>query len=253
MTADEPTILATSIGFRSRNQGPLDWAPGPAFGFAAELANAGDAPRICFLNQATGDQPDRIGATYAAFVGTGFQVSHLALFPMPNIDDIRAHLLAQDIVWVGGGSVANLVAVWRTHGLDEILHECWQAGVVLGGVSAGSICWHIGGTTDSFGRELRAFTDGLGWLPYANGVHYDAEEQRRPLMHKLVANGTLPAGYATDDGAGLLYRGTRLAEAFAETHGPLGYEVSRAADGAVTEVQLPTRVLPGQGPAQRRG
>ncbi len=253
MTADEPTILATSIGFRSRNQGPLDWAPGPAFGFAAELANAGDAPRICFLNHATGDQPDRIGATYAAFVGTGFQVSHLALFPMPNIDDIRAHLLAQDIIWVGGGSVANLVAVWRTHGLDEILHECWQAGVVLGGVSAGSICWHIGGTTDSFGRELRAFTDGLGWLPYANGVHYDAEEQRRPLMHKLVANGTLPAGYATDDGAGLLYRGTRLAEAFAETHGPLGYEVSRAADGAVTEVQLPTRVLPGQGPAQRRG
>ncbi len=253
MTADEPTILATSIGFRSRYQGPLDWAPGPTFGFAAELANAGDAPRICFLNQATGDQPDRIGAAYAAFVGTGFRVSHLALFPMPNIDDIRGHLLAQDIIWVGGGSVANLVAVWRAHGLHEILHECWQAGVVLGGVSAGSICWHTGGTTDSFGRELRAFTDGLGWLPYANGVHYDAEEQRRPLMHKLVGDGTLPAGYATDDGAGLLYRGTRLVEAFAESDGPLGYEVSRAAGGSVAEVPLPTRVLPDRGPAQRRG
>ncbi len=253
MTADEPTILATSIGFRSRNQGPLDWAPGPTFGFAAELANAGDAPRICFLNQATGDPADRVGATYAAFVGTAFQVSHLALFPMPNVDDIRAHLLAQDVIWVGGGSVANLVAVWRTHGLDAILHECWQAGVVLGGVSAGSICWHIGGTTDSFGRELRPFTDGLGWLPYANGVHYDAEEQRRPLMHKLVGDGTLPAGYATDNGAGLLYRGTRLVEAFAESDGPLGYEVSRDADGAVTEVPLPTRVLPDRAPPQRRG
>jgi peptidase E len=244
VTADEPTILATSIGFRSRGQGPLDMVPGPVFRFAAELAHAGAAPKMCFLYQATGDQPDRIAATYSAFVGTGWNVSHLALFPMPNIDDIRAHLLAQDVIWVGGGSVANLVAVWRVHGLDEILHECWQAGVVLGGVSAGSICWHIGGTTDSFGRDLRAFTGGLGWLPYANGVHYDAEEQRRPLMHELVGAGTLPAGYATDNGAGLLFRGTTLVEAFAESAGPQGYALSRDASQAVTEVPLPTRVLP---------
>jgi peptidase E len=249
VTADEPTILATSIGFRGRNQGPLDWSPGPVFRYAADLANAGDTPRICFLNQATGDQSDRIAGAYAAFAGTAFRVSHLALFPMPNVDDIRGHLLAQDVIWVGGGSVANLVAVWRVHGLDEILHECWQAGVVLAGVSAGSICWHVGGTTDSFGRELRAYTAGLGWLPYANGVHYDAEEQRRPLMHRLVGDGTLPGGYATDNGAGLLFRGTRLIEAFAETDGPRGYELSRAADGTVTEVPLPTRVLPEVFPA----
>jgi peptidase E len=243
VTADEPTIIATSIGFRSRNQGPLDLTPGPTFQLAADLAHAGDNPKICFLNQATGDQPDRLLAVYSAFAGTGWDVSHLTLFPMPNVDDMRAHLLAQDIIWVGGGSVANLVAVWRVHGLDEILHEAWQAGVVLGGVSAGSICWHIGGTTDSFGRNLRAYTDGLGWLPYSNGVHYDAELQRRPLMQELVGNGGLPAGYATDNGAGLVFRGTRLAEAFAETEGPLAYEVSRAADGTVTETPLPTRVL----------
>ena len=243
MTADEPTILATSAGFRPGRFGLLDARPGPIHYFAAELANAGDAPKICVLNQATGDPESRIGASYAAFAGTKFRMSHLALFPMPNIEDIRAHLLAQDVIWVGGGSVANLVAVWRVHGLEEILHECWQAGVVLGGVSAGSICWHVGGSTDSFGLELRAFTAGLGWLPYSNGVHYDGEEQRRPMMHKLIGDGTLPDGYATDDGAGLVYRGTRLAEVVADKDGPKGYELKRAADGTVTETELPTRVL----------
>jgi peptidase E len=245
VTADEPTILATSAGFRPGRFGLLAMRPGPIHYFAAELANAGDAPKICVLNQATGDPESRIGATYAAFARTRFQASHLQLFPMPNVEDMRAHLLAQDVIWVGGGSVANLCAVWRAHGLDEILHEAWQAGVVLGGVSAGSICWHIGGSTDSYGLTLRGFTDGLGWLPYSNGVHYDAEEQRRPKMHELIGDGTLPDGYATDDGAGLVYRGTRLVEVVADREGPRGYELRRAADGSVTETPLPTRVLPG--------
>ena len=100
--------------------------------------------------------------------------------------------MAQDVVWVNGGSVANLLAVWRVHGLDAILRRVWEAGVVLAGVSAGSICWYEGGTTDSFGPELRAVTDGLGFLPYAGGVHYDSEAGRRPLVHELVAAGALP-------------------------------------------------------------
>ncbi|BFU42389.1 Type 1 glutamine amidotransferase-like domain-containing protein [Krasilnikovia sp. MM14-A1004] len=243
MSADEPTILATSAGMLPGRFGALDMRVGPIFEYAAELAHAGPAPRICLLGQATGDQEARIGAAYAAFAKSRFRLSHLALFPMPNVDDIRAHLLGQDIIWVGGGSVANLVAVWRVHGLPEILREAWQSGVVLGGVSAGSICWHIGGSTDSFGLQLRPFTEGLGWLPYSNGVHYDAEEQRRPMMHKLIGDGTLPDGYATDDGAGLVYRGTRLAEVVADREGPRGYELKRAADGTVTETGLPTRVL----------
>ena len=242
MTADEPTILATSAGFVGDRWLPA-MRPGPIHYFAAELAKATGAPRLCYLHQANGDQEVRIGAAYAAFAPTRFRASHLQLFPMPNVEDIRGHLLSQDVIWVGGGSVANLCAVWRAHGLGEILHEAWQAGVVLGGVSAGSICWHVGGSTDSFGRTLRGFTDGLGWLPYSNGVHYDAEEQRRPLMHKLIADGALPDGYATDDGAGLVYRGTRLAEVVADRAGPQGYELRRAADGSVTETPLPTRVL----------
>lgn len=243
MTAAAPTILATSAFFRPGRYGPLSLRPGAIHRFAAELAGNTSAPKICVLAQATGDPEARIGAFYSAFAGTEFTMSHLQLFPMPNLADIRGHLLAQDIVWVDGGSVANLCAVWRVHGLDEILHEAWQSGVVMSGVSAGSICWHRGGSTDSYGLELRGFTGGLGWLPYSNGVHYDAEPQRRPKMHELIGDGTLGDGYATDDGAGLVYRGTELVEVVADRPGPRGYELTRAADGSVTETPLPTRVL----------
>lgn len=243
MTADAPTILATSASFALGSSGPFSNRPGLIHRFAAELAGKPRAPRICGLYQATGDPDARIGGFYAAFAGTEFVASHLQLFPMPNIVDVRAHLLGQDVIWVGGGSVANLCAVWRAHGLDEILHEAWQSGVVMSGVSAGSICWHRGGSTDSFGPALRGFTDGLGWLPYSNGVHYDAEAQRRPKMHELIADGTLGDGYATDDHAGLVYRGTDLVEAVADREGPQAYSLKRAADGSVIETPLPTRVL----------
>ncbi len=242
VTADEPTILATSAFFERGKFGPLSLRPGAIHRFAAELANA-KSPKISVLTQATGDPEARIGAFYAAFAGSEFTMSHVQLFPMPNHEDLRSHVLSQDIIWVDGGSVANLCAVWRVHGLDEILHEAWQAGVVMSGVSAGSICWHQGGSTDSHGLQLRGFTEGLGWLPFSNGVHYDAEKQRRPKMHELIGAGKLGDGYATDDGAGLVYRGTRLAEAVADREGPQGYELKRAADGSVVETPLPTRVL----------
>jgi peptidase E len=239
VTADAPTILATSAGFEFGRYGPL---PGRMHRFAAELAHA-EKPNICVLTQATGDPAALIAACYGAFAGSGFSMSHLQLFPMPNHADIRSHLLGQDVIWVEGGSVANLCAVWRVHGVDAILHEAWQSGVVLAGVSAGSICWHEGGSTDSYGPDLRGFTDGLGWLPYSNGVHYDGEAQRRPAMHRLIGDGTLGDGYATDDGAGLLYRGTDLVEVVADRAGPKGYRLVRNADGTVTETTLPTRVL----------
>ena len=131
-----------------------------------------------------------------------------------------------------GGSVANLLAVWRVHGVDVALRNAWRAGVVLTGVSAGSICWHVGGTTDSFGPQLAPITDGLGLLPYGNGVHYDTEERRRPLLQSLVADGTLPDSYCTDDGVGIVYRGTSFAEAVAETGSGGAYFVTRSGDGA---------------------
>jgi peptidase E len=162
---------------------------------------------------------------------------------MPNVEDVRAHLLDQDVVWVWGGSVAGLLAMWRLHGWDEPLREAWQAGVVLTGVSAGSICWHSGGPTDSYGPELQPVTDGLGFVPFSNGVHYDSEDQRRPLLHKLIGDGILPAGYATDDGAGVLYRGTEFAEAVTEVDDKAAYFVERGADGGAVESRLDTRRL----------
>ena len=243
MSAAAPTIVATSIGFDSRGRGPYDWAPGPVFDLAVELAGAPDHPRLCYLGTATGDDPARLAGVYGAFAGSAVRLSHLSFFPMPTVADVRAHLLTQDVVWVGGGSVANLLAVWRVHGLDEVLTECWRAGVVLGGVSAGSLCWHVGGTTDSYGPDLRPVTNGLGLIPTSNGVHYDSEQQRRPLYQRLVADGTLPAGHATDDGVGLVYRGTALVEAVADRPGKAAYHVERGPDGTAVETRLEPRRL----------
>jgi hypothetical protein len=171
------------------------------------------------------------------------RVSHLALFPMPSIADMAGHLGSQDIIWVAGGSTANLLALWRLHGLDQILADCWAAGVVLMGVSAGSLCWHQAGTTDSFGPQLQPVTNGLGFLPYSNSPHYDGEEQRRPLVRRLIADGTLPDGYATDNQAGLVFFGTELHEAITEAGGARAYSVRRGPDGTAIEEPLPTRLL----------
>jgi peptidase E len=241
--AESPTILATSIGFPSRARGATDLRAGPIVRFAAELARPQHTPRLCLLPTAVGDAADRIVDSYTALEHTGMHISHISLFPMPNVPDVRAHLLNQDLIWVGGGSVANLLAVWRAHGLDGILHECWQAGIVLAGVSAGSLCWHVGGTTDSFGHQLRPLTNGLGWLPYANGVHYDSEAQRRPLFEKLIGEGQLPNGYATDDGAGLVYRGTEMVEAVAQVPDKFAYLVERTSDGKARESRITPRLL----------
>src|SRR3954453_3249335 len=172
MPASAPTILATSMGFAAGGRGPYDWRPGPVFDLAFELAGASDRPRLCYLGTATGDDPARVGGVYGAFAGSPVQVSHLSLFPMPTVPDVRTHPLAQDVVWVGGGRVANLLAVWRAHGLDEVFREGWEAGVVLAGVSAGSLCWHVGGTEDCFGPGPGPATGALGLIPSSNGVHY---------------------------------------------------------------------------------
>jgi peptidase E len=129
------------------------------------------------------------------------------------------------------------------HGVGSIMREAWQAGVVLTGVSAGSLCWHAGGITDSFGPDLRPITNALGLIPLSNGVHYDSEEERRPKYQQLVADGTLPAGYATDSGVGLLYRGTDFVEALTEKEGKAAYYVERGADGLASETVIDPRSL----------
>ena len=242
MPADAPTILATSGGVVPGTR--TKWEVGPLTSYAVDLAGvSGRAPRVCFLGTACGDNPQLIRDFYDMAQLAGWHGSHLQLFTMPNVEDVRAHLLGQDVIWVWGGSVAGLLAMWRLHGVDELMREAWQAGVVLTGVSAGSICWHVGGTTDSFGPDLRPITNGLALVPYSNGVHYDSEEQRRPLFQRLIAEGVLPTGYATDDGAGVLYRGTELVEAVTEQDGKAAYRVERGPDGTAVETRLDPRRL----------
>ncbi|WP_369054765.1 Type 1 glutamine amidotransferase-like domain-containing protein [Kineococcus terrestris] len=250
MPAERPTVVATSGGFRRAERGGLDLAGLVHHAVDRARVPAGRRPRLCWLGTAGGDQRARSADVHDAGWRAGVDVSVLDLFPMPSVGDVRAHLLAQDVVWVGGGSVVNLLAVWRAHGLEGPLREAWEAGVVLGGVSAGSICWYAGGTTDSYGPQLRAVTDGLGFLPYGNGVHYDSEERRRPLVHALVGDGTLGETHCTDDGVGLVYEGTELVEAVAEVPGRGAYVVRREA-GGVVETRLEPRLLPPDGTWRR--
>lgn len=234
-------IVATSMGFRPGRRSDL--APGPVFDLLLELAGRPTRPKLTYVGTAWGDDRHLSGRVHAAFEGSGVELSVLNLFPMPSVDDVAAHLTGQDAVWVGGGSVAGLLAMWELHEVGAAMRAAWDAGVVLGGVSAGSICWHVGGPTDSFGPELRPVTNGLGLLPYGNGVHYDSEEQRRPLLQRLVGEGVLPLSHATDDGVGLVYQGTSLVEAVADRPGARAYRVERLPDGTVRETPLEPRLL----------
>ena len=242
MPADTPTILATSGGLVPSAR--VRWELGPLTEYAIELSGVqGRAPKVCFLATALGDNPFVINSFYDAALQRGLAASHIALFPMPNLERMREHLLDQDVIWAFGGSVAGLLAMWELHGVGAMMREAWQAGVVLTGVSAGSICWHVGGTTDSFGPDLQPVTNGLALVPFSNGVHYDSEDQRRPRFQQLIGDGVLPEGYATDDGVGLLYRGTELVEALTEKDGAAAYHVVRGADGHVVETVIDPRSL----------
>jgi peptidase E len=240
-TDGQPHILAIGGGsFIPDDRYGL--TPSPLLRYAVDLTGQ-DRPRICFLTTATGDGADQIGRAYAAFSRIEAEVSHLALFPMPNIADMRAHLLAQDLVYVFGGSVANLLALWRLHGLDEIMREAWSEGVVLSGQSAGALCWHVGGNTDSYGPQLRPLTDGLGFLPYSCGVHYDSDAQRRPLLQQLVGEGTLPGGYAADEAVALHYVGTEFVQAVSYVKDAGAYRVEPDGSGAAKESPIAPRLL----------
>lgn len=242
MPAAEPTILATSGGYRQGRRSRLAFAP--LIGAAIELSCVSDrAPRLVHLGTAGGDQRWFNAELDEAARTDGIDLTHLNLYPMPSVDAPEDLLLSADVVWVNGGSVANLLAVWRVHQIDVFMRRAWEAGVVLAGVSAGSICWHRGGTTDSFGPELRAVTDGLGLLPYGNGVHYDSEAARRPLVHRLVAEKVLPRTYCSDDGVGLLYRGQEFVGAFTEVAGKGAYVVDLDESGQVREERIEPELL----------
>jgi len=238
-------ILATSAGFLPTDRWGV-MKPGPMLVDALRRTGA-QRPRVCLVMTASGDDASYLSRSYAALASVGCDVDHLALFTMPNRDPEEI-LARSDLVWVGGGSVANLLSLWRLHGVDTAMRAAAERGTILAGVSAGSICWHVGGPTDSFGPTLEVVTDALGMLPFGNGVHYDSEEQRRPLLQRSVAEGTLPTSYATDDRVGIWYQGDEAVEVVSDIpdadpdDGPAAYRVE-SVGGTAVETRLPIGLL----------
>jgi dipeptidase E len=181
-------------------------------------------PRVCFLPTAGGENPESIVRFYEEFTVRDCRPSHLTLFGMP--EDPGSHLAQQDVIYVGGGNTANMLAIWRVHGIDSALREAWSRGAVLGGWSAGANCWFEDCVTDSFGPELQELGDGLEIHSGSFCPHYDVQPERRPTYTRLVREGVLPPGYAADDDAGFHFQGRELREVVSQRDGAQGYRVT---------------------------
>lgn len=236
MTAAPPRRLALlGGGFSTDEDGLLDdWLLGQA---------RASRPKVCFVPTASGDAPGYIERFLDAFGSRRCEPSVLPLFRR-EVDDatLRSFLLAQDVVYVGGGNTANLLAVWRTHGVDRLLAEAYDRGTLLCGISAGANCWAEGSHTDSFG-PLTFLPDGLGLLPGSVCPHYDSEPGRRPSYREAVATGRLPAGWALDDGVGALFMEGKLAEVVTRAPGAGLYRVEPDGRGEAVERAVAARPL----------
>jgi dipeptidase E len=196
-----------------------------------------ERPRVCFVPTASGDAITYVAAFYRAFSRLGAQATDLPLFAREGYD-LRAFVLDQDVIYVGGGNTANLLAVWRLHGLDAILREALDAGAVLCGISAGMNCWFEASTTDSFGPEIAPLHDGLGFIAGSACPHYDGEPQRRPAYRALV-DGGFPPGWAADDGVALCFGADgSFAEAVSSRPAARAYRVEPG-----SETPVPARYL----------
>ena len=182
-------------------------------------------PRICFLPTASGDADEQVRRFYRRFGERSCEPSHLSLFRLGERPvDPREKLLEQDLVYVGGGSMRNMLAIWREHALDAVLVDCWQQGVVLAGLSAGAMCWFEAGVSKSSGRPDPVM--GLGLLPGSFSVHLDGEPERRPVYLEAVRSGDVPPGWAADDGVGLLFEDRSLTRIVSARPGAGAIEVT---------------------------
>lgn len=192
-------------------------------------------PRVVFLPTASGDADRAVDAFHEAFSRRACEPETVKLFGIPERPAER--VAAADVVVVAGGNTANLLALWRLHGIDAALESAWERGAALGGVSAGANCWFEACVTDSFSVELDGLRDGLGLLPGSFCPHFDGEERRRPVFERLVSGG-FPAGIACDDGAAAVYEGSELREIVSDRAHAIGYRVTADAVEA-----LETRLL----------
>ncbi len=201
-----------------------------------------ERPRVCFLPTASGDADHYVVRFYRAFPASRCEPSHISLFRRETgVGDARTHLLAQDLIYVGGGSLVSLLGTWRAHEVDLALREAWHAGVVLCGGSAGSLCWFehaVSAFHEGAPRRLR----GLGLLPWSNAVHYGDEPSRRAAFLDAIADGA-PPGYGVGDAAALHFVGTELFDVISSRPGARAVHVSTGGDGEVCERDLEVRYL----------
>ena len=185
-------------------------------------------PRVLFVPTASGDARQSVERFYRAFRRFQCRPEDLALFNRTEAD-LRKPIVSTDLIYVGGGNTANMLAIWRTHGVDLALREAWQSGVVLCGVSAGAICWFRSGVTDSFGVDLQPIRNSLGLLPGSFCPHYDSDTRRRPAFHRFIAERQLPSGYAADDGAAILFEDGEIGDVVSSRQTADAYRVCRRA------------------------
>ncbi len=207
-----------------------------------------ERPRVCFLPSASGDADHYVVRFYRAFPAERCEASHVSLFRRERgPEDLREHLLSQDLIYVGGGSVISLLGVWQAHGVDAILREAWEAGVILCGLSAGSLCWFDQAVTGFHGTPRRV--EGLGLLPFSNCVHYEPASERRFAYHRMLCEG-MRAGYAAEDGAALHFVGEELSRVVASRPAAGGYRLDAVGE-RVTETRLATTYLGDAAPTTR--
>jgi dipeptidase E len=231
-------------GFTMERNGALD-------AFVLELTGK-PVPRLCFLPTASGDPREQVMRFHERFGGWPCEPTILSLFHLgrDRIDPI-AHLLEQDAIYVGGGSMRNMLAIWREHGIDEAMRSAWERGIVLAGLSAGAMCWFEGGVSTSAGAPEAV--RGIGLLAGSLSVHLDGEGERLPVYRRAVAAGELAPGYAADDGAALLFAGPELLECVASRPGARVLRVEPGPDGGFAETPQAVRLLPGADAATTPG
>lgn len=196
-------------------------------------------PKICFIPTASGDSDNYISRFYNFFEKQNCESSHLSLFKPPT-RDLESFILEKDIIYVGGGNTKNLLVLWKEWGLDTIIKKAWELGIVLAGISAGSICWFEDGVTDSYGDKLEPIKC-LGLLKGSNCPHYDGESKRRPVYQELIARGKIKPGYAADDGVALHYIDQKLNKIVNSRPNAKAYKVYF--DKTVKEIELETKFL----------
>ncbi len=198
-------------------------------------------PKVCLLPTASGDPEDQIARFRRSFAERDCVPQAISLFRLgENPVDLREELLNQDVIYAGGGSMLNLIAIWRAHGLDEILRECWREGILIVGQSAGAMCWFEGGITSSQGDP--AVASGFGVLPGSLCVHYLSEPVRRRRFLRAIARGELESGLGLEDQTGALFEDAELSERISAREGAAVWEVTRENAGA-REVELESRQL----------